>query len=122
MVNMDWYKQAKDKLEREAKAGNYDKYGSAMKTAVCEALLNFADQDSEFAQAIVQGGSFTDCMKTVTKGIGSSISDLEVYKKAVSFYFPGADIEMQMIIKLIPGEVNRKSNNEGLILDLNAFL
>ena len=119
---MDWYIQAKEKLEREAKAGNFDKYGNAMKKAVCDALLNFAGQDEEFAQAIVQGGNFTDCMKTVAKGIGSSISDLEAYKRAVSFYFPGADIEMQMIIKLIPGEEKQNTTKADLIIDLDAFI
>ena len=33
--------------------------------------------------------------------MGSSISDLEAYKKAVQFYFPGAEIKFHMTIDLI---------------------
>ncbi len=41
-----------------------------------------------------------DCCKSVMAGCGNSISDLEVYRKAVQFYFPGADIHMTMEIDL----------------------
>lgn len=46
-----------------------DRYGAAMKGAVRRALESFARQDGEFAQAIAQGGSFTDCMKRVAGGV-----------------------------------------------------
>lgn len=73
----------------------------AMKSAVRAALEEFCRQDGEFAQAVVQGGTFADCMKEVEKGIkGNAISDLEAYRRAVAFYFPGAGIEMQMRINL----------------------
>lgn len=96
----EWYERAKSKLASEKKAGSYDKYASAMKNAVCEALDGFCRQDAEFAQAVVQGGSFTDCMKVVAKGCGSSISDLEAFRRAVRFYFPGADVKFQMSVNL----------------------
>ena len=60
-----WYEQAKNKLEAEKKAGSYDRYAGAMKNAVCEALDGFCRQDAEFAQAVVQGGTFTDWMMEV---------------------------------------------------------
>ena len=72
-----------------------------MASAVCAALKDFCLQDEEFAQAIVEGGSFSDCMNAVASGVGNSISDLDAYKKAVKFYFPGARIKMQMTIDLI---------------------
>ena len=92
----EWYEQAKSKLEAEKKAGSYDRYASAMKGAVCEALDGFCRQDAEFAQAVVQGGTFADCMKAVAKGCGSAISDLEAFRRAVRFYFPGADVKFHM--------------------------
>ena len=55
-----WYEQAKGKLEAEKGSGSYDRYASAMKDAVCEALDSFCRQDAEFAQAVVQGGVFSD--------------------------------------------------------------
>ena len=57
----EWYEQAKRKLEAERNSGSYDRYASAMKGAVCEALDGFCRQDAEFAQAVVQGGTFADC-------------------------------------------------------------
>ena len=41
-------------------------------------------------------------MASVAKDVGSSISDLDAYKKAVQFYFPGAEIEFQMKIYVNP--------------------
>ena len=38
-----------------------------MKNAVMDALLEFSKQDEEFARAIVEGGSFKDCMAAVAK-------------------------------------------------------
>lgn len=96
----EWYEQAKAKLEAEKKAGSYDRYASAMKGAVCEALDGFCRQDAEFAQAVVQGGTFADCMNTVAKGCGSAISDLEAFRRAVRFYFPGADVKFHMTVNL----------------------
>jgi len=76
----------------------------AMKTEVRNALENFIEQDNEFAQAVVQGGSFADCMKEVARGVGAFISDIDAYKRAVRFYFSGADINVSMNIQLNPYE------------------
>lgn len=96
-----WFAQAKEKLSAQFKNVNGAKEG-AMKSAVRDALLSFAEQNEEFAQAIVQGGSFTDCMKAVAKGVGGSISDIEAYRKAVTFYFDGATVRFEMRIQLEP--------------------
>lgn len=96
----EWYERAVKKLEFEKAAGKYDRYANAMKGAVCEALDGFCRQDAEFAQAVVQGGSFADCMKAVAKDCGSAISDLEAFRRAVRFYFPGADVKFHMTLNL----------------------
>ena len=80
-----WYEQAQEKLKQGAKKVKGQREG-AMKGPVKETLLDFCRQNEEFAQAVAQGGSFPECMTAVAKGVGSSISDLEAYKKAVSFY------------------------------------
>ena len=71
---------------------------------VMDALKTFIRQDEEFAQAVVQGGTFSECMKAVAKDCGACLSDLEAYKRAVQFYFPGADVEFQMKIRVNPHE------------------
>lgn len=95
-----WKTEAINKLEEGQKnvSGQKEK---AMAGAVAQQLKDFCQQDEEFAQAVVQGGTFSDCMKKVAQGVGSSISDLEAYKKAVQFYFPGAEVRMQLTIDLI---------------------
>lgn len=91
-----------EKLNFENKSFKGDKCASLMRSEVLKALISFCEQDTEFAQAIVQNDStFSDCMKAVGKGCGSYISDLEAYKRAVQFYFKGADIKCTMQIDLI---------------------
>ena len=97
---MDMQNEALAKLRVEKNSGSYDRYGNAMKNAVCAALEQFCRQDAEFAQAVVQGGTFAECMKTVAKGCGSAISDLEAFRRAVRFYFPGADVKFHMTVNL----------------------
>ena len=89
------------KLHKELKElKTTDQKINAMKQAVHDALVEFCAQDGEFAQAVVQGGTFADCMAAVVEGVGASISDLEAYRRAVQFYFPGADIRAQMTVNL----------------------
>ena len=95
-----WAPQALEKLKKEINAVTGQKE-KAMARPVYAVICDFCDQNEEFAQAVVQGGSFADCMKKVAAGVGQSISDLDAYKKAVQFYFPGAEVRMQLTIDLI---------------------
>lgn len=126
----EYRNQALKKLQDGAKSGKFDKYGQAMKTDVLRQLESFVEQDEEFAQAVVQGGSFEDCMKAVAKSCGQSLSDVEAYRRAVAFFFPGATVKMQLTIDLIgdaakeeytPKHVS-ESKGSGLVLDFKSFL
>lgn len=127
----DFYEKAKKKLE--SGTVSTDRKASAMAPAVKGALLSFCEQDEEFAQAVAQGGSFKDCMDAVARGVGISISDLDAYKRAVQFYFPGAEIRCSMTIDLIgaAGVLSsttdgaafpRGEGRKGIIRDLEDFL
>lgn len=97
--------KAKEKLEKERKDVTGQK-ATAMADAVMAALISFAGQDAEFADAIVTNSqTLANCMAAVAKGVGSSISDLDAYKRAVQFYFPGAEIEMQMTVHVNPHDM-----------------
>lgn len=113
--------KALEKLADEFKSGKYDKYAEIMKKSVRETIEDFCRQDEEFAQAVVQGGSFEKCMETVAKNCGTGISDLEAYRRAVQFYFPGAEIRMQMTIDLI-GAAAQEQTMGPMILDFTQFL
>lgn len=95
---------------------------NAMAPSVREALTDFCRQDAEFAQAVAQGGSFKDCMTAVAKGVGGSISDLEAYRKAVRFYFVGADVRFRMEIDLCPTAEEAPRSAQKKILDIADFL
>ena len=121
----DWYEQAVKKLKAEKRDGSYDKYAKIMKDAVCESLELFCRQDVVCAQAVVQGGTLGDCMQAVAKDCGNGISDLEAFRRAVQFYFPGADIKFHMTINLCAGvedEAELRSEPKRKILSLEDFL
>ena len=130
---MGMYEQAVEKLQKEFASVKGTK-AVAMKTAVRDALVNFAAQDEEFAQAIVQGGSFNACMQAVAQGVGQSISDLEAYEKATRFYFPGARVRFEMHVDLVGDAADTSSaaaaapspqgegKESGLVIDLSEFL
>ena len=66
-------------------------------------------------------------MKAVAKGVGNSLSDIEAYRRAVQFYFPGATVQMQMTIDLIgsaAGEAKpgKEEKPGGIVLNLEDFL
>ena len=71
----------------------------AIDTAI--ALKSFCEQEPEFEQAIEQSGkTFQECLNDVVKGIGNSISDIEVFRRAVKFYFSTATVNFVMNIDL----------------------
>lgn len=91
-----------NKLTEENKKFKGNKYASAMRTEVLYTLIGFCKQDEELAQAVAQSDkTFSDCMEQVAKGVGNSISDIEAYRRAVNFYFPGATVNFVMKIDLI---------------------
>ena len=118
MKNELLLKNAKEKLDRECKSvvGNKEK---AMAEAVKTALLNFAEQDSEFAQAIIEKSEgFDKCMQAVAKDCGNCISDIEAYRRAVQFYFSGADISFVMKIDLCASVSGENKSLDISLMDL----
>ncbi len=102
-------KSAEDKLKKEAKEANLSSKAAAVSKAVLDALIVFIKQEEEFAQAIVDSEKkFEDVCKHCVKNCGSSISDLDVFKRAVEFYFPGAGVEFVMKINLSASVENKE--------------
>lgn len=118
---MSYLDDAVKKLDEAGKGlGSVEK---AIKGAVKNQLVSFCRQDDEFAQAVVQGGSFADCLKYVASGVkGNAISDLDAYQRAVEFFFPGAKIRCEMTIDLV-GDAAKKDGGAGsIVVDLLDFL
>ena len=119
----EFREKAIEKLQQETKDFKGDKYGQAVYKAVALQLTDFCRQDDEFAQAVVQNGkTLSECCAEITKGCGMSMSDLDAYKKAVAFYFPGADIKCSMTINLCASVEREAEKSHGIILNLEDFL
>ena len=115
----NWYEQATKRLANEAGQVKGSKE-MAMRDAVREALLEICRQNEEFAQAVVQGRPFPECMSAVARGVGNSVSDLEAYRRAVSFYFDGAQIDFSMTVRLEPADT-AQDQGSGIVLNLSDF-
>jgi len=61
-------------------------------------------------------------MKSVAEGTGNYISDLDAYKKAVQFYFPSAEVRMQMTIELAGSDTDAEPADNGIVLNLEDLL
>lgn len=103
-----YFEAAKSRLTQEYNdLKNASRYIEAVKLPVMQALMQFCEQDNEFAQAVAEPGSksFAGCLDAVVKGCGNVLSDIEAYRRAASYYFDGAYVEMQMVIHVNPYDV-----------------
>lgn len=111
--------------------GRHGRHAQVIAKPTADALMEFCRQEPEFEQAIMQSGkSFDDCLNEITKGIGSAISDLEVYSRAVKFYFPVAAVRFHMTIDLCgdngavdpPITMTKQDKPEPMQLSLDSLL
>lgn len=76
---------------------------------VADALKQFV-RDPEFADAVVAKGEngFSECLTEIVKGVGASLSDIETYRRAANFFFPGCGVSFRMEIDLTAAANGRK--------------
>ena len=73
----------------------------AIASETAAALISFCEQEPEFEQAVEQSeAEFQNCLDDIVADVGSSISDIEVFRKAVKFYFSTATVSFIMQIDL----------------------
>ncbi len=101
-------------LERlNEKIDKLSPHGNAVKEHVLRVLKDFCEQNSEFAQAIAQSGkTVKDCIESTVNNCGSSISDIEVYRRAVAFWFEGATVNFKMTLDLGDGGFSNEGSGE----------
>lgn len=86
---------------------------------VADALIAFCRQQEEFAQAVVQSDrGFADCVAHVVKGVGQSLSDIDAYRRAVEFWFPGAVVDMVLTIRMSEFEEAATENAPEVLPDV----
>lgn len=98
----------------------------AVKNAVCAALADFCRQSEEFADAVnATGKTMKECVTEIMRDVGNSISDVELYRRAVQFWMDGADVEAQLRVVLPDGkspDVREKRKRTVQILSLEELL
>lgn len=98
-VLVDYKNLAVSKIENELKQCG-DKLHPVYR-CVADTLQGFCRQDEEFAKAIYESDKdFNSCMESVLKNKGNCLSDIEAYRRAVRFYFDGADVIFEMRLEL----------------------
>ena len=122
----DTVKKLKNELE-EAKKST-DPKARAVAEAVHSAITVFCGEEPEFEQAVAQSDkNLRQVCEACVKGVGGSISDLEVYRRAVGEYFPGAQVDFMMTIRMSEHEnpsrdpETPKSRTSGDVLSLDLF-
>ena len=115
-MEVNYKEQAIAKLNNDKHQGKY----KIVTDAVRDALKTFCEQDEECAQAVVQSDKgLGECIDTVLKGHGSCVSDLEVYRKAVEFYFPGAMVSMMLKVHVNPYDVEEEKTKPASVIELD---
>ncbi|MGN1410256.1 MAG: hypothetical protein ACI4XJ_08775 [Eubacteriales bacterium] len=114
----EWREKAEQKLKDESKPGLIKgQIQKVIAMPIKDALETFINQSNEFAQAVAQSGcTFAECLDAVAKDVKTSISDIEAYRRAVGFYFPGAKVEMSLTIRMSEYETGAEKNDVTLSL------
>ena len=111
---------AVEKLKSEAKKSSGKFIYSEVTNGVLNALIHFCNQSEIFAKVIYETDkTFEACIKVVLHNHGICLSDIEAYRRAVSFYFETADVSFEMIIHL-PEE--QQKSKPAVILNLFEIL
>lgn len=90
---------AAEKIAKELSEFKGNNYGNAVKSFVASTLTNFCEQNERFAQVVYETeATLSDCCAKIMHKCGNHISDIDVYRGAVKYYFPNAEIEFTMTI------------------------
>lgn len=90
---------AAEKIAKELKEFKGDRYGDAVKNFVASTLTNFCEQNERFAQVVYETeATLSDCCSKIMRNCGNHISDIDVYRGAVRYYFPNAEVRFTMTI------------------------
>lgn len=112
-IGKDFAPLAVEKIDNEVSGFNGNKYGNAVYKYVADTIKDFCSKNENFAYVVYKTKrTLADCVAEIMKGCGSHIADIEVYKKAVQFYFPNSTIDCVMTITLTGEEPDERYLNK----------
>lgn len=92
---------ARDRISEELKNFHGGQKEKAVSDEVATMLTHFCEENATFAELIYKTKrTISDCCTAILKGCGDYISDIDVYRGAVRYYFPNADIEFFMEVRI----------------------
>lgn len=92
---------ATEKIKAEFENFSGGSKEKAVSSYVSTIIQDFCRQDERFAEVVYKfKRTLSDCCADIMHGVGSHISDIDVYRNAVKFYFPNSEIEMNMTINI----------------------
>ena len=92
------------KIAKELQEFSGDSKASAVSKFVASTLTHFCEENERFAEVVFKTPrTLSDCCAEIMAGVGSHVSDIDVYRGAVRSYFPNADINFKMEI-LVTGD------------------
>ncbi len=98
-ANADIIALATEKINKEFKEFSGGQKERAVSSYVSSIIQDFCKQDTKFAEVVYRyKRTLSDCCEAAVKGCSTHISDIDVYRNAVQFYFPDSQIEMTMKI------------------------
>jgi len=90
--------KVKGEFENLGKIGNKE---SAVSSYVHTVIQDACDQSEKFAEVVYKyKRTLADCLKEIMKNVGNAISDIDVYRRAIQFYFPNSDVSAVTTITL----------------------
>ncbi|TCX51968.1 MULTISPECIES: Cas9 inhibitor AcrIIA9 family protein [unclassified Dehalobacter] len=93
------------KIAQELKDFKGDNKATAVSKFVASTLTHFCEENDRFAEVVYKTSrTLSDCCAEIMAGVGTHVSDIDVYRGAVRSYFPNADISFKMNI-LVNGDV-----------------
>lgn len=97
----DYRTLAVHKIAEELNSFKGDRYCEAVKNHVAATLTHFCEENVRFAEVVYKTKrTLSDCCSEIMRGCGQCVSDIDVYRGAVRNYFPNADVEFHMTIKI----------------------
>jgi len=103
----------KVKTEFEKLPNSLDRKEKAVSSYVHNVISDACDQDERFAEVVYKfKRTLADCLKSAMKGVGSSISDIDVYRSAIQFYFPNSEIHATVSIEITGEAPSEKEINK----------
>jgi len=99
------YATAAEKISDELKKFKGGQKEKVVSKFVAATLTNFSEQDERFAKAVLlTPRTLSDCCAEIMEGVGNSVSDIDVYRAAVKYYFPNSEVHMTMQVEITGDE------------------